>query len=72
MEVKPRWITLCIYDYIEPVTSDRSLEAVSQQMGIDINSDTAIPNWHEGRMDLDMAVSGLYDLVRIPAMRNLD
>ena len=35
---------------------------INQQNGHDINFKTAIPIRHGERMDLDMAVSGLYDL----------
>ena len=51
-----------IQDYPEPVTSDTPLEVLNQQIGLDITPKTTIPQWHGERMDLDMAVSGLYDL----------
>ncbi len=53
-----------IYHYLEPVTSDTHLEVLNQQTGLDIDHETAIPNWHFGGMDLHMAVSGLYDLIK--------
>jgi len=51
-----------IFDTPQPMTSDKTLESINQQTGLDINHKTAFPNWHGERMDLDMAVSGLYDL----------
>ncbi len=48
-----------ICDYPPTVTSDRSLEDINNQAGLDIDHETAVPNWHWGNMDLHMAVSGL-------------
>ena len=51
-----------ISEYPQPVTSDTRLETLNQQIGLDITPKTAIPQWHGERMDLDMAVSGMYAL----------
>ena len=51
-----------IQDYPEPVRSVKPLEVLNQQEELDINHETSIPIWHGERMDLNMAVSGLYEL----------
>ncbi len=56
--ITPKGNRIC--DYPQPVTSNSSLEVINQDNGLDINPDTAIPNWQGEHMDLDMAVSGLY------------
>ncbi len=53
-----------IHDCPQPLSSDKSLEDLNQQAGLDIDPGTAIPNWQGESMDLDMAVSGLYELTR--------
>ena len=52
-----------ICEYPQPVTSDKSLEAINQQARLNINPETAVPNWQGEVMDLDLAVSGMYELV---------
>jgi hypothetical protein len=51
-----------INDYPQPVTSDKSLEVNNQQARLDINPETAVPNWQGEEMDFDFAVSGMYAL----------
>ena len=51
-----------IQDYPEPVRSVKPLEILNQQQELDISHETSIPIWHGERMDLNMAVSGLYEL----------
>jgi hypothetical protein len=51
-----------ICEYPQPVTSDKSLEVINQQARLDINPETAVPNWQGEEMDFDFAVSGMYAL----------
>ena len=51
-----------ISEFPQPVTSDKSLETINQQARLDINPETAVPNWQGEVMDYDLAVSGMYAL----------